>query len=43
MRYWRPWRGFLIWLSEHTPEVVGEAILDYLYSDDSLIVFKEGQ
>jgi hypothetical protein len=39
MRYYRPWRLFLIWLSNHVPPHFEERILDYLYPDDLLVRF----
>ena len=41
MRYWRPWRMFLIWLNDHVSEKHNGIILDYLYPDDCVITFQE--
>ena len=38
---WRPWRRFLSKLSDYLPERWQERIMDYLYPDDAIIVFKE--
>jgi hypothetical protein len=41
LRYWKPWRKFIIMLSDHVPERIEEKLLDYLYPDDAVITFKE--
>jgi len=40
MRYWRPWRRFLIWVSFRVPECLDERIVEYLYPDNAMISFK---
>ena len=41
MRYWRPWRLFVIWLHGHAPSKIGDRMLDYLYPDDCVIEFSD--
>ena len=36
---WKPRRRFMLWLSNHVPEPLETRILDWLYSDDMMVMF----
>jgi hypothetical protein len=40
MRYFKPFRLFLMWLLDYVPEKLENKILDYLYPNDCVIEFK---
>ena len=39
IRYWKPWRKFLLWLCRNVSASFGDKIADYLYPDDCMISF----
>lgn len=39
MRYWKPWRRFLFWISDHVPEHIDGMIMDYLYPPRMIVGF----
>ena len=43
IRYWKPWRKFLIKLCNYVSDSLGDKICDYLYPDNIEIYFKESE
>ncbi len=39
IKWWRPWRRFLMFVALHAPQRLTDKICCYLYPDDAVITF----